>query len=151
MSTNRHIRVEVSGDIARVWLVDTKIVDSASIEELDAELSAVLQILEEQSVRRVIVEMSGVEFLCSAALNILITLATEVRERGGRTHLKNLNGPLRQVFRLTRLDALFDFGEGDYGSNDDDWKPFDGGSPIPKPTRPSPDGLSAAKRQDDES
>jgi anti-anti-sigma factor len=53
-------------------------------------------------------DLSAVAFLSSTALTRLVELDRELRARGGRLSLVNVRADVRQVFAVTRLDALLD-------------------------------------------
>ena len=39
---------------------------------------------------------------------MLVSLSKKIREQGGTLRLANLNGDLRTLFELTKLDTLFE-------------------------------------------
>ncbi len=56
---------------------------------------------------KVIVDLSGVNFLDSAALAALVKGMKRCREHGGDLLLCGLQQPVRIIFELTRLDKAF--------------------------------------------
>lgn len=105
MAGERRIVVSVVGKLAKVHFSDKKIVDSAIIEELGAEL---VGLVEKDHMKHLLLNFDSVEFLSSAALNKLIILDRKVKEAGGILRLCCLRAEIREVFTLTRLDRLFD-------------------------------------------
>ncbi len=56
---------------------------------------------------QVVVNLSGVNFLDSSALSVLVQEMKRRRERGGDLLLAGLLQPVRIIFELTRLDRAF--------------------------------------------
>ena len=63
-----------------------------------------------QNVTEFLVDFADATYIDSRGLGGLVAASKKVRERGARIRLENLNGELRQLFRLTRLDEIFDLG-----------------------------------------
>ncbi len=57
----------------------------------------------------VVVDLSGVGFSGSAALGNLVALQRDVRSNGGRIVICNVDPTVAEVFRASKLDALFEF------------------------------------------
>ena len=61
-----------------------------------------------QGIRRLVVDLSGVLSLDSAALGPLVQKLREVHELDGRMALAGVNSPaLKEIFALTRFDKVF--------------------------------------------
>lgn len=88
-----------------VRFIDRKIIDAAEIEQLGAELVA---LVEDKNRTQLLLNFEGVDFLSSAALNKLITLHRRVKSAEGVVRICNLNSQIREVFTLTRLDRMFE-------------------------------------------
>ncbi len=88
-----------------VRFVDRKIIDASEIEQLGAELIA---LVEEHNKHDLLLNFEGVEFLSSAALNKLLALHSRVKKVGGKVRICNLHPQIREVFAITRLDRMFD-------------------------------------------
>jgi anti-sigma B factor antagonist len=76
---------------------------------------AVMELLElldravsEGSIERLVLNFGGIQQVSSAALGKLIKLRGRADEVRGRLRLCGLHPDLRHVFKLTRLDDLFD-------------------------------------------
>ena len=82
---------------------DRKIVEMAQIEAMSEELSE----LSAGDGARLVVNLDGVEFLSSAALNKLVSLERKLRGRDGRLALCSLTLTVKDVFVITRLENLF--------------------------------------------
>ena len=56
---------------------------------------------------RLLVDLSGVEYISSAGLRVFLMLARKVKEAGGRLVLCSMGASVRQVFDLAGFTALF--------------------------------------------
>jgi anti-sigma B factor antagonist len=105
MTTFRRINVLDEGGVSVVRFVDKKIVDSGTIEQLGDELVALVTV---QKSNQVLLNFDGVEFLSSAALNKLIKLNSAIKAAAGRLKICNLRSEILDVFKITKLDRVFD-------------------------------------------
>lgn len=78
-------------------------VDSTTSLRLEQHLSA-LAAAEES---RVVMDLSGVDYISSAGLRVLLALAKRVRDQKGRVALFAMNDSVRQVFELAGFLPLF--------------------------------------------
>ena len=58
-----------------------------------------------------VLDLCEVQYLSSTALGKLLNLKNEIMGVRGRLRIENLNGDLLEVFRITRLDQVFDIGQ----------------------------------------
>ena len=58
-------------------------------------------------IQRIVVDMKRVEIITSDGLGALIRARKAVTENGGRLVLSGLEGNIRNVFKMTRLDKIF--------------------------------------------
>ncbi|MDA7979158.1 MAG: STAS domain-containing protein [Pirellulales bacterium] len=105
MSEARHLEVANVGDVTVVRFVDRKILDEANIQQIGGELYA---LAEDDSISKLLLNFSNVEFLSSAALGKLITLDKKSKTKGSVLKLSNIKDEIMEVFRITRLDRVFD-------------------------------------------
>ena len=75
-------------------------VDMASIPALRVALDDV------ESDHELILDCSGVTFMDSSGLSVLVTLWSRLQERGGSLHVRNPSPAVRRVMELTGLDDL---------------------------------------------
>ena len=104
MTVRRRITVNRVGETALVVLVEPKILDSVSMDELRKEL---FSLLDTEPIRRLVLDFSAVEFLSSAALHFLVLFDKKVRELGGDLRLYNLRPEVLELFSITRLNRVF--------------------------------------------
>ena len=60
------------------------------------------------TLRNVVVDLSGVDFIDSAGLGLLIALLKRISERGGDLKIAGLQKKVRMVFEITRAFKVFD-------------------------------------------
>jgi anti-sigma B factor antagonist len=104
MATQR-IDVLKTGDVSVVRFRDRKILDEAAIQELGAELFALVEV---DNRRAILLDFEGVEFLSSAALGKLITFDRKVKTAKGRVKICSLVPGILEVFQVTKLNKVFD-------------------------------------------
>ena len=100
----RRFQTEVRDGMAVVTFVDPLLDEQNSwiIREQVAELG------KEKGRENLLLDFSNVKFLSSAGLGALLALHRQQHQRGGRVSLCNLPPEIRDVFRATRLDQVFD-------------------------------------------
>ena len=64
--------------------------------------------LDKSGAARTVVNLSGVGFVDSSALAVLVKGMKRCRERQGDLYLCSLQQPVRIIFELTRLDKAFE-------------------------------------------
>jgi|CXWL01.1.fsa_nt_gi anti-sigma B factor antagonist len=107
MAEQQSTRLKVK-DITGVSLVefaDRKILDEMCIHEIQEELAALVS---KQQGGNLLLSFRNVDHLSSAALGMLITLKKKVEENQGQLKLSDINPQIFEVFRITRLNKLFD-------------------------------------------
>ena len=55
-----------------------------------------------------ILDIRGLEYISSAGLGILLAAQKKLSERGQRLKLANMNKHIRDVFKITRLETIFE-------------------------------------------
>jgi stage II sporulation protein AA (anti-sigma F factor antagonist) len=78
-------------------------IDSTTSSRLEQHLSTVAG----QGHRRVVVDFSQVDYISSAGLRVMLSLAKRARDQQGRAVLFGMNDGVRQVFELAGFLALF--------------------------------------------
>ena len=113
MAVNQRLNISEVGNVTIVHFVDRKILDEANIQELGQEL---FELVEAQESRNLLLNFGTVEFLSSAALGKLITLDKKVKSHSGRLKLSNIRPEIYEVFKITKLNKLFDIHEDESGA-----------------------------------
>jgi anti-sigma B factor antagonist len=100
----RRLEVEPIGDVTVVNFVDRKILDEQNIQIIGEQL---FSLVDQEQVKKMLLNFGNVEYLSSAALGKLITLHKKVQANGGKLVLCNIDPQIYEVFEITRLDKLF--------------------------------------------
>ena len=82
-----------------VIVVPTGRIDMTTAEALEHHLLR----LEREGEYRLIIDLAGVDYLSSAGLRVLLSLAKRIRAAGGGLAMCALAPPVRQVFELSGL------------------------------------------------
>jgi anti-anti-sigma factor len=78
-------------------------VDSTTSAALDQRLASLIAAGE----RRLVVDFGGVDYISSAGLRVMLTLAKKSRDHGGRLALCGMGDLVREVFSLAGFLSLF--------------------------------------------
>ncbi len=97
--------LRTQGPVQVVKLLDSKIVSDEAIDELAAQLYA---LVETEGHRHLLLDFGNVEYLSSAALSRLIQLKKKLNAVSGKLKLCCIEADLLEVFRITRLDTVFE-------------------------------------------
>lgn len=104
MAETSPIRSSQSGALTRVEFTERSIIDEVVIQQIGQQIVA---LVEAQQAPKLLLDFSGVQHLSSAALGVLITVNSKVKARGGKMALCQIAKPIFEVFRITKLDKLF--------------------------------------------
>jgi anti-anti-sigma factor len=74
----------------------------------EASLRATFRVLDDRGAHALHLDLRDVRFPTAEGLGLLVTLNTELRARGGRLALLNLNAEAYEVFEVTGLLAVLD-------------------------------------------
>ncbi len=102
------LRVTDYNGVTVVHFADRKILEEMSITEIGEELN---QLVDANPQLRLLLCFENVEHLSSAALGMLITLKRRVDEKRGKLRLSDIRPQIFEVFKITRLNKLFDIHE----------------------------------------
>ncbi len=86
-------------------LTDEKILDEADIQALEDSIMPLIESTEEI---KLVLDFSNVEFLTSSVLGLLIRISKKVYESKGLLMLCGINSKILEIFKITRLDKVFD-------------------------------------------
>ena len=100
-----HLTLVNRGDVSVAEFADRKILEELSIAEIGEELA---KLVAETPQIKLVLNFKNVEHLSSAALGMLITLNTQVNEHGGKLKLSDITPQIFEVFKITRLNKLFE-------------------------------------------
>lgn len=103
-ATSSRLRVRRDGDVTQVEFIDRNILDEANIQQIGEEIS---RLVEAASGPKLLISFANVDHLSSAALGTLITINNKVRDRKGQLRLANIDPQIYEVFKITKLDRIF--------------------------------------------
>lgn len=103
-TSGSRLRVKQHSNITQVEFVDRNILDEANIQQIGEEINS---IVESGDAPRVLISFSNVDHLSSAALGTLITINNNIKKRKGQLRLANIDPQIYEVFKITKLDRLF--------------------------------------------
>ena len=101
----RLLRLENVDGVTVVSFVDTKIVTEEQIQEVGEQLYS---LVEDEGHKSLLLNFGNVQYLSSAALGKLINLKKKVAAVKGKLKLCCIHPDLLEVFRITRLDQVFE-------------------------------------------
>jgi anti-sigma B factor antagonist len=101
----RHLRIEIVDGVTVVSFVESKIVTEENIQEVGDQLYS---LVEDEGHKNILLNFGNVQYLSSAALGKLINLKKKVASVKGRLKLCCIHPDLLEVFRITRLDQVFE-------------------------------------------
>lgn len=77
--------------------------DAVAAQELEPKVRALV----EGGVRRVVVDLAGLEFVASSGLRVFLALAKLVKRAEGRVAFCRLQPPVREVFDISGCTDIF--------------------------------------------
>ena len=98
--------VEPYKDVTVVSFQNVSVLDSANIEALGRNL---LDLVEKQDSRKLILEFSAVRFMSSQALGVLLQLKKAMDPVKGKIVIAGIRPELHKVFKITNLHKMFTF------------------------------------------
>jgi anti-anti-sigma factor len=97
------LRVTREGRIARLSFSGCDAIDSVNALAIKAESLAMLG-----ESADVVIDLTGVEFIDSAGVGVLVALFKNSRLKGGRARFCGLTAGVRGVLEIIRLDQIFE-------------------------------------------
>lgn len=99
------IKVTNEQGVQMVEFTDRKILDELTITQIGEDLA---NLVRANDGIKLLLNFKNVEHLSSAALGMLITLDKQIKEQQGTLKLSNIRAQILEVFKITRLNKLFD-------------------------------------------
>ena len=104
-NVNPNISLEYRGQIVIAMLTDEKILDEDQLQGLEGSF---LPLIQKTTGIQLIIDFSNVKFLTSSVLGLLIRISKKVYETEGTLRLCSIDSKILEVFRITRLDKIFE-------------------------------------------
>lgn len=105
------ISVEYVQNATITTLTDQKILEQADIQALE---NSIMPLVDSSAKINLIMDFSNVKFLTSAVLGLLIRISKKVYESQGRLRLCGIDAKILEIFKITRLDRVFEIYEDRY-------------------------------------
>ena len=93
-------------DVTVVNFQNVSVLDSANIEALGRNL---MELVQKQDTRKLILEFSAVRFMSSQALGVLLQLKKAMDPVNGKIVIVGIRPELHKVFKITNLHKMFIF------------------------------------------
>ncbi|PCJ24058.1 MAG: anti-anti-sigma factor [Flavobacteriales bacterium] len=61
----------------------------------------------EEGIKKIIIDLSGMKYMNSTGLSILINIFTQARNRGGEVVITNIPEKINQLLIITKLNSIF--------------------------------------------
>lgn len=92
-------------EILTIYFTDARVLDEALLEQLSRD---VLAELEKTTEERVILDFQKVQFMSSSMLGKLVLINKKCKEFKVKLKLSGIIPDILQVFKITKLDKVFD-------------------------------------------
>ncbi|MFP4052612.1 MAG: STAS domain-containing protein [Phycisphaerae bacterium] len=102
------LEIRRNDDLTIIKFTERKILDEITITRIGEHLHTLVAKSPEPLF---VLEFHNVTHMSSSALGMLITLLKRVREKGGQLRLAGIQPAILEVFRITRLNEVFDIYE----------------------------------------
>ena len=102
---NPNLSIKFFGPIVVATLTDEKILDEQQLQSLEGSF---IPLIEQNDKIKLIIDFGKVQFLTSSVLGLLIRISKKVYEAEGVLRLCSINPKILEVFKITRLDKIFE-------------------------------------------
>jgi anti-sigma B factor antagonist len=102
------IGVEYAKNATIATLTDERILEEFDVQSLE---NSIMPLIESTSGINLVMDFGNVKFLTSAVLGLLIRVSKKIYESGGQLKLCGINPQIFKIFKITRLDRVFDIYE----------------------------------------
>ncbi len=106
MDDKKMIEFVTRRDVTVVSFNEPSIYGLSDVDKVNEELR---QFVERDKPKKMIVDFSGVKFISSQMLGLLVDLWRKMTEYGGVVLISGIVPQLNRVFKITNLDKIFDF------------------------------------------
>lgn len=96
--------VSTTDGVTIVELCEQRILDEVHIARIGSEIE---QLISQTNPPRLVIDFANVSNMSSSALGMLITVHKRIREASGQLRLCNIQETIQEVFRITRLNEIF--------------------------------------------
>ena len=104
------ITTQTKGEILVAGFTDSKILDSQRIDQVGKELQESIALAAH---KKLLINFSGVSFMSSAMITKLVMLNKTCKAQGIALKFSDVSPNVLEVFKITKLNKLFDIQEGE--------------------------------------
>ena len=79
------------------------IYDVNTVEAVEAKIRSLL----DDGPENMVINFSGVDFMVTRVINVLLVTLKRIRAQGGEVYLAGMNANIRRVFDIMRLNVVF--------------------------------------------
>ena len=98
------VAVNYNRGVVVVAIDREKILEEKDVASLEATFTP---LIEENDPVKMVIDFSKVEYLSSSVLGLLIRLSSTIKDKGGSMCLCNISSRIFGIFKITRLDKVF--------------------------------------------
>jgi anti-sigma B factor antagonist len=98
------MNINISNEDEKTTVYLSGSIDIPGAESLKKSLS---QILEDDSIKEVIIDFEGVNFIGSSGIGKLLLFYKNFTSQGGKVRIVNLNKEITALFKAIKLEKLF--------------------------------------------
>jgi anti-sigma B factor antagonist len=106
MSGTSRVMIQKMNKVVVVDFIDSAIMDMQQIQQISEELEDLVDL---QNQKYILLDFTAVKFLSSQTLGMILKLNGKIVNKKGWLGICGLRKDLYKIFRLTRLDKLFNF------------------------------------------
>lgn len=103
MASSDVIKIEKINNIVHITFMTDELGASES-DSVRVELEAIVQ----QGFKKLIIDLSGINFITSLFIATIITISQRVRLQNGDIKICSVRTNVKKIFEITRLDKVFD-------------------------------------------
>ena len=102
---NALLNVRKRGDVAVVSFNTSRVRESAEVRQLEDEF---VELVEGHGMTRIVLNFENLSFMSSSVIGVLVRLHRKATGEGGDVKLCSIEPQIYEVFKIMRLDRLFD-------------------------------------------
>ncbi len=102
------ISVQYTDSANVVTFLKEKILEEKDIRRLE---ESIFPVIERSENIHLVLDFSNVQFLSSSVLGLLLKISKKIYERNSRLALCNINPKIYEIFKITRLNKIFEIYE----------------------------------------
>ena len=99
------IQSQIEDGILTIYIADARLLDEAHINKVS---DAILKLINKTSEEKIVLDFRKVEFMSSSMLGKLVQIQKKCKDFKVQLRLAAIHPEIQKVFKITRLDKLFD-------------------------------------------